>query len=317
MAADFNFNSSPLLTFHEEEHVYRERVERERPYALDAALFAVHGVILVKTSASLSSGAISQNYVLLLNFIVAFLAVASVFYLLPGTNATVLKYQRTLRLPFHVCIDILNAIIFVSFDKITKSAVSSPLWPDYFAIEAFVAHLIWPMCYPILAAMPLAVAMPVQLVVGSIYISNNNNMCRNAMKMYPQTKHLYTLLQKVLSRIAISLRFSASNYFISKALGKKSAVAVAALENDHAACSNILLVLEVSMVVLILFYVLFISELDDRQVYCAVAGKRVLQGELQRRRPYAWQLLGEAVLAWIVLWNVVMLISNDWNLGFF
>lgn len=251
--------------------------------------------------------------ILIINFIIAFLAVASIFYLLPRTNAnTILKYQRTLRLPLHVSVDIINAIILVFFNKITRVTVSSPLWPDYFAIEGFIAHLIWPMCYPIVAAMPLAVALPAQLVINGIYISNNKSMCRNAMESFPRTKQLYRFLHKVFSRIiAISLPFSASNYFINKAVGKNPAAAVVTLENDLAMCSNIFLVLEVSITVLILFYVLYISELNDRQIYCALRGQRELQGELRRRRPYAWQLLGEAALAWILLWNVGMLINND------
>jgi hypothetical protein len=63
MPADFNFHTSPLLTFRAEEHVYREWVEQERPYALDAALFAVHGVILFVTLSNLPSGTISPKSV--------------------------------------------------------------------------------------------------------------------------------------------------------------------------------------------------------------------------------------------------------------
>jgi hypothetical protein len=243
---------------------------------------------------------------ILINIFIAFLALATILYLLPRSSASILKYQRLLRHPIHVIVDILNAITFVSFDQINKFTVSSPLNPEYFALEGFVAHLIWPMCYPILAALPLAVAMPLQLVIGSIYISNNKNMCRNGLKMYPQTTQLYSTVQKYLSRVATSIPFSAySIEFIDKKV-----------LHDEALCSNILLFLEIIMVVVVLCYLLFISELSDRQIYCATAGKRELQGELRRRRPYAWQLLGEAILAWILLWNVVTLISDEWNFSF-
>jgi hypothetical protein len=210
-----------------------------------------------------------------------------------------------------VLTDIFSASIFVYFDKTTRTVVSSPLWPDYFALEGFVTHLIWPMSYPILAAMPLAVAMPVQLIVGSIYISNNSNMCRNALKMYPRTEQLCTRLHTVLGRVATSLPFSSNNKTV---LGKP----VVFLENNdinknEAMCSNILVCLEVTMVIVVCLYLLFISEISDRQVYCADTGKRALQGELKRRRPYAWQLLGETAVAWILLWNAVTLLSDYWK----
>jgi hypothetical protein len=250
---------------------------------------------------------------ILIYIFTAVLALASISYLLPRSNPRIHKHQQTFRVPLHVAVAILNAIIFVFFDKTTQSTVSSPLWPEYFALEGFLAHLIWPMCYPIIAAMPLRVAVPVQLLVGSLYISNNKNMCRNALKMYPQTVQMYTMLQNSFSRVTMFLSFSATKSFSSSTVvGGKVAVGSVVIENE-AMCSNILLFLEVTMVVVVLSYFLFISELSDRQIYCAVAGKRELQGELRRRRPYAWQIVGEAALAWIVLWNIVMLVSNEWN----
>ena len=225
-----------------------------------------------------------------------------------------------------MAIEIINASIFVYLDNLTSSAVASPLSPEYFALEGFVAHLIWPMSYPIIAAIPLAVAMPVQILVGSIYISNNRSMCKNALKAHPQTIQLYTMLQTFLTRMATSLRFSANNPFSNgnsnpatataapTMFWKKAIVNSQVSIESEAMCSNILLVLEISMLILVFFYLLFVSEISERQVYSAISGERELYGELKRRRPYVWQVVGEMALAWIVLWNVATLLTDEWKL---
>jgi hypothetical protein len=57
------FDTLSLLTFRTEEHVYWERVERERVYAADAALFALQGTILINTLVNLPTGTIPLDFV--------------------------------------------------------------------------------------------------------------------------------------------------------------------------------------------------------------------------------------------------------------
>jgi hypothetical protein len=64
MPSDPKFNTLTLLTFQsDDELVYRKRVEQERPYGIDAALFASNIAVLINTLAISPSGAISPSSV--------------------------------------------------------------------------------------------------------------------------------------------------------------------------------------------------------------------------------------------------------------
>lgn len=63
MGSISKFVTLPLLSFRTQEHVYRERVEQERTYGLDAVLFAVHGIVLISTLTNIPSGTISETFV--------------------------------------------------------------------------------------------------------------------------------------------------------------------------------------------------------------------------------------------------------------
>ena len=67
--------------------------------------------------------------------------------------------------------------------------------------------------------------------------------------------------------------------------------------------------MQIMLLCVFFFFFTFMMEHSSRHAYCIATGKRRLQGELRRRKPALWQLIGEVIVAGAVAWNATAL----WN----
>lgn len=232
----------------------------------------------------------------------AFLIIACLVYLGPKSNPKIAKVQQTLRVPLHMATHIGGCLVFVVCTQSIESVTCSPFWPEYCAVEGLVMHLVWPACYCALAVIPFSLAVPLQLLACGIYVFHNGALCRNAPEACPLTPEQYHMLHGVFSKIGAAVPFSIPNKLESP------------IKSD---CLAVLTVLEISILVILSFYLSFAVEISSRIAYCVTAQNSVeaiiLELELLRRRIKPLQLLGEALLMCLLVWNIVDLVFGVWS----
>lgn len=217
-------------------------------------------------------------------------------YLAPKRNVTILRLRRKFRLPLHMIGHLLVALVFITCSQEVDAVLCSSIWPEACAIEALVLYLIWPACYPVLSAMSLSHALPLQLAVCAFYISHNERMCVTGFIACKNAPQHYLWLRNFLTKIASGLP-----------LGYGSPSAYSA--NIYSDCSSVLAFFEVLILVVLSLYVTFAAEISRRIAYCRATNNNILQLELWRRRPQFWQMILEILLAAFVIWHLNMLIK--------
>ena len=137
------------------------------------------------------------------------LTLSGLLYIAPRSNPRIAKIQRSMRVPLHMIAEILSTVLYVTCNHKSRSSLCSPLWGNYTAIEGFIAHLIWPATYPALTAMPLALAMPLQVIVCAIYMSNNSTMSSLFGQACSNAPEQYQMLQRLLRQLFSGMPFNA------------------------------------------------------------------------------------------------------------
>lgn len=137
------------------------------------------------------------------------LSLSGLLYIAPRSNPKIATIQRSLRVPLHMTAEVLSTILYVTCSHKSGASVRSPLWGGYTAIEGFLAHLVWPATYPALTAMPLSLAMPLQVIVCAIYMSHNSSMCSIFAQSCPKAEQQYQMLQRHLRQLFSGMPFNA------------------------------------------------------------------------------------------------------------
>lgn len=288
------FETRPLLTFRDAEDDFRQTVELARPYSLDLALFGVHAAMVSTGVGYILKGGAPPIAIISTAVAVLVLSLSGLLYIAPRSSPQIAKTQRSLRVPLHMLAEVLSTILYVTCSHKSRASVCSPLWGDYTAIEGFLAHLVWPATYPALTAMPLSLAMPLQVVVCAIYMSHNSSMCSMFAQACPKAEQQYQMLQRHLRQL-----------FSGMPLNAPSRAPVP----YKIACTNVLMYFEIMLLCVFFFFFTFMVEHASRHAYSLATGKRRLQGELRRRRPALWLLVGELIVAGAVTWNAIAV----WN----
>lgn len=199
------------------------------------------------------------------------------------------RAKHALRIPLHVVSYCIATSLFIHHIKLPGMAVCSPFVSEYSALEALAAYLLWPASYPMMAALPLALAVPLQLAtfVG-LYFANEPE-CAMGAPICPKTDDQYHLFNKVASVIGAGLPVS---------------LPMASELTDDVTCHNIMTHLKLGISVIISFYVTYYAEISTRKAYALQVGRLRLADELQLRKQQVWQLCGELAVALILAWHL-------------
>ena len=127
------------------------------------------------------------------------------FYVTPHTSLNITKFQRSLRVPFHLMTEVFGVLVFVGCLTTPEAGMCSPFFSEYAALEALFAHMLWPMAYSLLAAIPLATALPFQMFVLGAYMSHNSTLCMNGYVTCPRSDVQYSMLTNITQKIGGSI----------------------------------------------------------------------------------------------------------------
>lgn len=131
---------------------------------------------------------------------------AASLYLAPSAGRpAIAKLQQSLRVTVHMAAELLGIMVLIVCSQTPQSVICSPFWPEYNAIEALCAHMLWPAAYSLLAAIPLSMAIPFQTVMLGLYMSHNWKMCVNGYIACPKTNVQYQMLQGFIDQIGSSI----------------------------------------------------------------------------------------------------------------
>ena len=229
-------------------------------------------------------------------------ALAALLYLAPRTNATITRLQIKLRRPLHLLVHIGGSLTFVASTQTVEAGVCHPFWPEYCPVEGLAIHLIMPSIYAALAAIPMTLAVPLQAVTFAIYASHNPTLCDTAFLTCKETPQQYRIIHSALAKFASTITFGFSDVMILP---------------PKADCLISLGVVEVTMLVIMGLLAAFASEISSRIAYCLMQNSvecALLILELNRRKTRPWQIIGEAIVAWFLAYNLITLVISMWYL---
>lgn len=130
-------------------------------------------------------------------------------YIAPWSGPIASRCRQSLRVPLHISAHLLGAVMLITCNHVPERLQCSPVWPGYIAVEADLMHLVWPACYPSLASLPLSLAVPVQLIVAAIYISQNGYYCGSVGSACENVEEQYSMLHRMLSMLGTRLPLNA------------------------------------------------------------------------------------------------------------
>jgi len=95
--------------------------------------------------------------------------------------------------------------MFIHHIKLPGMAVCSPFVKGYSALEALAAYLLWPAFYPQMAALPLSIALPLQIGTFIGLYGANGPQCAMGQPVCPRTDEQYQLYNTIMAKIGASL----------------------------------------------------------------------------------------------------------------
>ena len=226
-------------------------------------------------------------------YLTALNAICMLFYFLRQDKSA---WQRRLRVPLHLLSYLSFQLLFPQYGTLPGMVKCSSIWERYCAVEALLAHLLWPAAYPAMAAMPLSLVLPLQAATCAMYYSTIPKMCHYSVVECAGTRQQYNSLHRTLTRLANSLPFGLDVLTGDRAFEIK--------------CSTVLTLLVTGTMMIFSLYLAFATELNARQAHAQQVGDRQLHGELRRRQPAVWQILGEVLLATLLVWNVAGMVLD-------
>lgn len=119
----------------------------------------------------------------------------------PAPDGSLAILQTVLRLPFQIFTYSLAMIMFSHHIGLDNMGACSPFVKEFSALEALVVYLTWAAVYPVMAAIPLAYAMPLQVVSFFGLISASWKECQMGDGC-AKTDYMYWLYSKTASKIA-------------------------------------------------------------------------------------------------------------------
>lgn len=231
-----------------------------------------------------------------------FLSLVMLLYLIPRRYTTALYYQRKLGVPLHIIAHVGGSFVFIVCSQTVKSVACSPFWADYCAVEGLIAHLLWPCLYPMFAGIPLSFTVPLQVFTCIIHVAHNPTLCRNGYLACSKAGEQYAMLRNVLAKFASSTPFANPDQMEIP---------------FQADCPTVLGLMAATMLLVVSLYVTFAVELSSRMAFCVTTRIPILHVELWRRKPQAWQLVSESMVALMLAWYVMSLLTNIWALSWY
>lgn len=237
----------------------------------------------------------------------AFLVIfGALLYLAEYSNPTIVKVQRQLRKPLHLLAHLGTSLVFVVSTQTSESVVCSYIWPEYCAVEFLIFHLIMPSIYPILAAIPLTLALPLQVITCCIYFVHNATMCRTGIAVCKKAPKQYRMLRGIIAKLTFAIPFGAPDSLTSNLPAE-------------ADCPTVLSLIEIFLLLIAGLYATFAVEASSRFAYCATRRRTerlvATRHELAARKSKPWKFIGEALVALLLASNVVSLFVNVWFLN--
>lgn len=214
-------------------------------------------------------------------------------------NENMAKLQRKFRVPIHIFAQVLCALLSVTRSRNSKNLFCSSFGPEYCPLEPLVTFLIWPASYPVFAAAPLFLSLPLQLLLCAIYMPHNRKICSIVSSACEQSGQQCSIFKRLLNKLALVLPFGLN--------GTRDVHFPREME-----CQRLLLLAEVVVLVIISSYISFGVELARRLAYCVASERYELQFELWRRRTPAWKIVLEIIVASALAWKFLILVNILW-----
>ena len=194
-----------------------------------------------------------------------------------------------------------GSLVFVACTQ--KSASCSPIWPDYCAVELLFVHFIFPTLVPVLAGLPLTLAMLLQLSTCFIYFGHINTMCYAGITDCKGAAYQYQMLRGLIAKLSYIIPFAAPDVLNSNL-------------PPEVHCPPVLALIIFSLLFIISSYITFTVEVSTRSAYCAARRRshehRALGFELHKRKPKPWQIVLEIFMAIFLTANILTLMVNVW-----
>ena len=204
--------------------------------------------------------------------------------------------QRTFRIHLHTVTHVLSAVLFVASSRRATNPLFTSFWPRFTPIESLLSFGIWQASYPVLAATPLALSLPLQLFTLAVYIPHNRTLCSAPLGVGEHTVSVYAILQRIANKLALILPFSLNS--------TKHMHFSRDLE-----CHTLLVLTEVALLIIVSSYLCFGMELARRLAFCAATERYELQFELWKRRTPVWKMIMEVIVASSLAWNMKALLT--------
>eukprot|EP00890_Picochlorum_soloecismus_P002166 jgi/Picsp_1/2950/NSC_01174-R1_---NA--- len=294
------FAVGPLLRFHRGEKEFQESVSQgrlisQRLIRIDMALFMLLALFMMTGWKRVYNAGHKDemNNMYIAGIVYSMCAILYSFRD-PAPDGSLAILQSILRLPLQIFTYSLAMVMFSHHIGLDNMGACSPFVKEFSALEALVVYLTWAAVYPVMAAIPLAHALPLQ--VGSFVglVSASWKECQMGDEC-AKTDHMYWLYSKTASKMAFFLPITIP------------------LDGDFAIdldCMVVMNFVKFFVVVVLSFYLTYISELSTRESYALERGYIVVSHELSKRKPYRLHSLLEIFVVGCLSWHIVLFMQQ-------
>jgi len=111
------------------------------------------------------------------------------------------QVQLKMRLPLHLLTYCLALLLFCRHIGLPNMGSCSPIDPNFSALEALAIYLLWVAAYPVMAAIPLRYALPVQVAAFVALTVPTNDQCQMG-DICSKTDYMYRLYSTKTSHVS-------------------------------------------------------------------------------------------------------------------
>lgn len=238
------------------------------------------------------------------------------------------KHLHTLRITMHMVAQITHCILYQY--AIISHATSTTL------VEKLTSHLSWLCLYPVIAGIPLALSINLQILTFIICFATNRSLCSRATGFHDDSTTLRiwtttamkaantlpvgfsvsptttTIINSAFENINKSIS-SAIRYLFDTVRGSSAMKSsfVTVIESDQLLCENMLTSLNLFIIIVLSSYLTFLSELSSRETYAKIIADAKVVAELKRRKIRLWQLVGELAVSCCTVWHISIWITES------